>query len=303
MNGLVGHFLILVGAGVAAGAVSFAIERPAGADLPGGSPSIVLAQMRPPARSAPEVAAVPENRDGLARLLQRELTRIGCYGGTISGVWGKAPRQAMRAFLVHINATLPVDQPDEILLRLVQAEQQRVCAEPCPAEHDAPAQGTCAPDGLAAKVSAQPAPPAPTAAKANTSRPASGPASGPAPGPDRGPDRGPAPGPAAGPEPGTTAPRMAADAVAPADGGASARSEDAAAAQHWRLAGVPPGQQPPRAAAPPSDELGAREPMPPAPHFRPAARRTRKVRPAKKPPKIVRLLIRNLERLAPFGMR
>jgi hypothetical protein len=282
MNGLVGHSLILLGAGIAACVISFAIERPAD---PGGAPSVILAHKRP-ARGAPEVAGVPENRDGLARLLERELTRIGCYGGAISGAWGKAPRQAMRAFLVHINARLPVDQPDEILLRLLRAEQQRVCTEPCP-EHDSPAQGACLPDGPATKVSAQPAPEPTATGDAPRAVPSAQRE------PEGGPDHGPTSGPDPGPEP---MPRIAAAAAASADTGASGGSEDAAGPR-WRLAGVPPT---PRAAQP-SDASDASEP-PPAPHIRRTVRHAR-ARHAKRPPKIVRLLIRNLGRLAPFGMR
>src|SRR5215470_2983652 len=37
----------------------------------------------------------------------------------------------MRAFLAQVNARLPVAQPDETLLRLLQGERRRVCVAPC----------------------------------------------------------------------------------------------------------------------------------------------------------------------------
>src|SRR5262245_2389990 len=51
----------------------------------------------------------PGDRAALARALQRELKRVGCYDGEITGVWTTSSRMAMKAFTEHVNATLPVD--------------------------------------------------------------------------------------------------------------------------------------------------------------------------------------------------
>jgi hypothetical protein len=160
MNSLVGHGLILVGAGAAALAVSFAVERREGAELPGGAVQVVVAPRR--AASPPEPStAVPGDRDGLVRALQRELRRVGCYAGAIDGAWGDAPRRAMRAFLADTNASLPVEQPDDILLRLLRGQERRVCHAACPEEW-ATAEG-CTSDGPA-NASARSAPEATIAA-------------------------------------------------------------------------------------------------------------------------------------------
>ena len=52
---------------------------------------------------------------------------MGCYGGDLNGVWTPATRKAMKAFTDRVNATLPVDQADDILLTLVQAHQGEAC--------------------------------------------------------------------------------------------------------------------------------------------------------------------------------
>ena len=69
MNSLVGHSLILVGAGAAAMAISLAIERRDGAELPGGDVQVVVAPRRAAPRPEPSTA-VPGDRDGLVTNLR-----------------------------------------------------------------------------------------------------------------------------------------------------------------------------------------------------------------------------------------
>ena len=68
---------------------------------------------------------MPGDEGSLAQQLQRELARVGCYDGQINGVWTTSTRQAMKAFLARVNATLPIHQPDGILLALVQKSTRR----------------------------------------------------------------------------------------------------------------------------------------------------------------------------------
>src|SRR5207249_6454440 len=76
----------------------------------------------------PDSAALePANGVTLTRNLQRELQRVGCYSGDIDGMWTPATRSAMKAFTDRVNAALPSDQPDRILLSLVQGHQGNVC--------------------------------------------------------------------------------------------------------------------------------------------------------------------------------
>lgn len=105
---------------------------------------------KPPQRSA--AAVLPGDRAGLTRELQRELKRVGCYDSEISGVWSPASRRAMKAFTDRVNATLPIDEPDYILLTLVQGRSEQVCGAPCPAGQGMAADGRCLPTAVMAQA-------------------------------------------------------------------------------------------------------------------------------------------------------
>jgi hypothetical protein len=88
----------------------------------------------------------------LARDLQRELKRAGCYGGEITGVWSPATKQAMSAFLDRANATLPIKAPDYILLSLVQNHNEIACTATCPSGQLMNEGGRCVPDAVVAQA-------------------------------------------------------------------------------------------------------------------------------------------------------
>jgi hypothetical protein len=96
--------------------------------------------------------------EGLTREIQRELKRAGCYGGAITGAWSPAVRRAMKAFTDRVNAALPVEQPDQILLALMQSHRQATCSASCPRGQSLAEDGRCLPDALVARK--QPAAPA-----------------------------------------------------------------------------------------------------------------------------------------------
>jgi hypothetical protein len=95
----------------------------------------------------------------LARALQRELRRVGCYGGDVNGVWTTSSRMAMKSFVDHVNAALPIDDPDQILLSLVQGHHGTACGSPCPPEQAADG-GRCMGGTQSAKAAGEGAPPA-----------------------------------------------------------------------------------------------------------------------------------------------
>lgn len=70
----------------------------------------------------------------LVRDLQRELRRLGCYWGEVDGSWGPGTRRAMSALMARVNATLPVNEPDYILLALARTQPDQACRRPCPPE-------------------------------------------------------------------------------------------------------------------------------------------------------------------------
>jgi peptidoglycan hydrolase-like protein with peptidoglycan-binding domain len=94
--------------------------------------------------------APPLDGAGLIREIQRHLKRIGCYRGEVTGVWSPSVRQAMRAFTQRANATLPVDEPDPVLLAMVQGHAPGACSATCPEGEDRAANGRCVPSALVA---------------------------------------------------------------------------------------------------------------------------------------------------------
>src|SRR6478609_3570133 len=54
-------------------------------------------------------------------------------------------RRAMQAFIERVNAALPIDQPDGILLTLVQSHPDKVCGTPCPVGQGLSPTGQCVP--------------------------------------------------------------------------------------------------------------------------------------------------------------
>jgi hypothetical protein len=66
-------------------------------------------------------------RRDLVRALQRGLARAGCYSGPIAGEWDRTTKRAMSAFLSAVNASLPLNKPDAILLALVQGDTRPAC--------------------------------------------------------------------------------------------------------------------------------------------------------------------------------
>src|SRR5262245_23242932 len=93
-------------------------------------PEVVVVQRQAPYLPEP-YAVVVSDRESLTRQLQSELKRVGCYEGKLDGVWTLSTHRAMNGFLDGVNARLPTNQPDIILLALVRNSQEMVCREPC----------------------------------------------------------------------------------------------------------------------------------------------------------------------------
>jgi len=98
-------------------------------------------------------AATPGARAARAADVQEELKRVGCYRGYIDGDWGPSSKRAMQAFLRKVNASLPIDQPDEILLSLLRSHPDDTCARGCPAGQTVNDSGQCVPETVSASAS------------------------------------------------------------------------------------------------------------------------------------------------------
>jgi hypothetical protein len=129
---------------------------------PFSAPVVVTIAQRPsePARAAP----MPRDRDAIGRELQKELRRVGCYDGELNGAWTTSTKQAMKLFMDRVNASLPTEEPDSILLTMVRGYQDRVCGKPCPAGQGLGGDGRCVPNAIL--VRAAPKPPVPVAVAA-----------------------------------------------------------------------------------------------------------------------------------------
>jgi hypothetical protein len=139
---------------------------------PFSAPVVVTIAQRPsePARAAP----MPRDRDAIGRELQKELRRVGCYDGELNGAWTTSTKQAMKLFMDRVNASLPTDEPDPILLTMVRGYQDRVCGKPCPAGQGLADGGRCVPNAIL--VRAAPKPPVPVAAAVPVPAPVPAPA-------------------------------------------------------------------------------------------------------------------------------
>lgn len=159
----------VAGAGAAR---SFSPDRPLFSLAP--AAATTTASIEPPAPSVPNVASTAplvapaastirvvdaprglkpadeSSRRELVLDLQRELKRVGCYGGEVNGAWTAASQRAMGLFTERVNATLPVKEPDGILLTLVRGAKPGVCGAVCPAGQALDAEERCVPKGVLA---------------------------------------------------------------------------------------------------------------------------------------------------------
>jgi hypothetical protein len=139
-----------------AAAASGAYESAARAVTPmksGTWSTVVMSESSAPTPVKSYRAADGATRYQLAHDLQRELQRVGCYQGEINGAWTNATRRAMAAFMDRANSVLPYDQPDYILLALVQSHQDVVCAAECPAGQVSEGGDRCVPRAVVAQAS------------------------------------------------------------------------------------------------------------------------------------------------------
>jgi hypothetical protein len=100
------------------------------AATPSPSPQVVAA-VTPPPRSEPTPVPVGPAPGEIARLMQTELARVGCYSGAINGDWNTASRRAVEAF--NKSASAKIDSKTASLegVDKVRDKQARVCPLEC----------------------------------------------------------------------------------------------------------------------------------------------------------------------------
>jgi uncharacterized caspase-like protein len=93
---------------------------------------VVAAVTSPPRPDAATATPPPGPAPGeVARMLQTELARVGCYSGAISGDWSTASRRALDAFNRNANVKLDSKTANVAALDAVREKQARVCPLEC----------------------------------------------------------------------------------------------------------------------------------------------------------------------------
>lgn len=133
-------------------ALSFPVASQEGSPAIGAEPE--LATVTIGRHSGASVSGRPATRqdgpnDGfsITRAVQSELRRLGCYDGDANGHWSAASRAAAQRFLERVNAKLPVDSADDVMLALLQGQSGLVCGQ-CPPGQAFDAANRCIPTAL-----------------------------------------------------------------------------------------------------------------------------------------------------------
>jgi hypothetical protein len=115
-------------AGAATGeapSLASATAREAGA-APAEVPASRAASTATPAETTAEPAP-----DSMARSLQAELTRVGCYAGPVNGSWDARTRHALAIFNDRAKTRLDITTASSAALETVRQRTDRICAEVC----------------------------------------------------------------------------------------------------------------------------------------------------------------------------
>lgn len=89
-------------------------------------PAFTTTQSIAPAADASPIDAA--TRAALARDIQAELARLGCYAGPVDGAWSPETQRAAGLFVTEANARIPVSEPDFALFSLAKtATENEAC--------------------------------------------------------------------------------------------------------------------------------------------------------------------------------
>jgi peptidoglycan hydrolase-like protein with peptidoglycan-binding domain len=81
----------------------------------------------PFAAAQAETSGASDNKE-LARALQRQLKRLGCFDGDANGVWGDKSRAAFKSFVRQAKLNVDGDDPNVSVLDAASTVKMRVCA-------------------------------------------------------------------------------------------------------------------------------------------------------------------------------
>lgn len=91
--------------------------------------------------SSPEQTSALDSatKAALARDIQTELARLGCYAGPIDGNWSPEAQRAAGSFVTEANARIPVGEPDLALFSLAKSARENAACGPAITTAQAPA--------------------------------------------------------------------------------------------------------------------------------------------------------------------
>jgi hypothetical protein len=79
----------------------------------------------------PSPSTLASDPPALARALQAELRRVGCYAGTADGKWGGRTKGALEEFAQRAQLNLRTDEPTLAALDAIKGRQGRICPLEC----------------------------------------------------------------------------------------------------------------------------------------------------------------------------
>jgi hypothetical protein len=133
-----------------------------------------------PLETEPEAPREPLiDQQELARSIQGDLARLGCYRMSVDGVWGPGSRNSLAQFYREKGESAPSLEPSTDVLAMLQDESGTVCAPPPTAktpqvaappkqQKKAPARAKAQPQQQKKAPARAAAPPPPPAAAART---------------------------------------------------------------------------------------------------------------------------------------
>jgi len=108
------------------------------AGTPAKSDGAKTEEVKPKEEPAAKTVAAPEAKDAaqekpaekvnIALTLQTELKRVGCYRGSLDGLWGPRSAAALDAFAHHGKVDHADLKPSEIWIKHVKAKTKTVCS-------------------------------------------------------------------------------------------------------------------------------------------------------------------------------
>ena len=98
-------------------------------------PAFVTTQVAAPSDGS---ALDTATRAALARDIQSELARLGCYAGPIDGSWSPEAQRAAGLFVTQANARIPVGEPDLALFSLAKSARENAACGPAVTTAQAP---------------------------------------------------------------------------------------------------------------------------------------------------------------------